>query len=219
MLTRASCQPACAPSCRATAASRAARPPPNRSISQPACSAPCTVVAIGSGGCELLRLACSAPSSVGSSAAPAAMRLARALAIWAWAWATVGLADCAAAIRSASSGSPWPRHHCTSAASLPWCGTGAAGGSCACQAGGLALSGAGGGAGANAQPASRVATAVRTQQAGAVRIMAVASDEEPWRLLLPYVYGRHGRLLEPDRRQPGPAAHLCSACADPPDGR
>ena len=80
--TRASCHDAPAPSSRASAASRAARLPPNRSISQLACRpTPALVAATGRLTSWRPRLALAVASSVGSSAAPAAVRVARASAM------------------------------------------------------------------------------------------------------------------------------------------
>jgi hypothetical protein len=123
--TRASCQPASAPASRCRAASRAARLPPNRSTSQPAWTPACSVVASGAGGWLLPRAADSEPSAFGSKAAPAATRLARACAMRVPAAATVGLADCAAAIRSISSGSLNCCHQRVRSPSVPSCGRGA----------------------------------------------------------------------------------------------
>ena len=67
----------------------------------------------------LLRVADSVPSRLGSSAEPAATRVERASAMRAAALATVGLASCAAAMSSTSSGSSSWRHHSASAGREP----------------------------------------------------------------------------------------------------
>ncbi len=137
--TRASCHFASAPASRAWLASRLARRPPNRSISQLDCR-PAWSVVIGGIDVrplplpvpvppkplvgELPRLADALPVRFGASAAPAATRVARASAMRAPALATLGLAAWAASISSTSNGSSSWRHQSASTGSEPPWGRG-----------------------------------------------------------------------------------------------
>ena len=122
--TRASCQAASAPSRRASAASRAARRRPNRSSSQLACRPTLAEVPCGNITSCTPRAADALASSAGSSAAPAAVRVARACSMREAALAIVGLAACAAPTTRSSSGSSNCDHQRPSSASVPPCGSG-----------------------------------------------------------------------------------------------
>ena len=123
--TRASCHKACAPSSRAWAASLAARLAPNRSISHAACNAPCVVVAMPPTDSVKPRWVLAAPSTAGSSAAPAVVRVARACSMRERADAMPGLACCAASISCSSTGSSSCVHHCDRSPNVPAWGSGA----------------------------------------------------------------------------------------------